>query len=158
MKQIYNAVYPSPIGELGILCQGDSLATIDWLDDLTQDFSLEKNTYASVCLHALDGYFEHRKKRHNLPELLKQGTEFQQLVWSRLLQIPYGEAYSYGDLATQLNTSSRAIGQACRTNRIPILIPCHRIIAKGGIGGFMGKQQRTDRKRWLLNHEGFEFH
>jgi methylated-DNA-[protein]-cysteine S-methyltransferase len=84
------------------------------------------------------------------------GTAFQQRVWQAMREIPLGETISYGALAKQLNSSARAVGNACRTNPIPIIIPCHRIVAKHGIGGFSGMIQgtRITMKEWLLRHEG----
>ena len=64
-----------------------------------------------------------------------------------------GEVISYGELARDLHTSSRAIGQACRTNPVVLFIPCHRVVSVSGIGGYMGKQNRTNIKKWLLEHE-----
>lgn len=85
------------------------------------------------------------------------GTVFQQRVWAALRRIPAGEVRCYGDLARELDTSPRAVGQACRHNPIPILIPCHRVVAVAGIGGFAGARSGplVGRKRWLLEHEGW---
>ena len=71
-----------------------------------------------------------------------------------MLKIPYGETRSYGDLATAIGAMPQAVGSACGTNPIPIVIPCHRVIASGGeIGGFSGGQG-IETKRQLLVHEG----
>jgi len=84
-----------------------------------------------------------------------QGTDFQRRVWRALSKIPYAEVKTYGQLAKELQTSARAIGNACRQNPLPIIIPCHRIVASHGIGGFAGKTtgSHIDAKRWLLAHE-----
>lgn len=86
------------------------------------------------------------------------GTPFQQRVWRELTRIPFGETRSYGDLAARLNSSARAVAGACRRNPLPLLVPCHRVVAKQGLGGFMGKTggQALAIKRWLLQHEGHE--
>ncbi len=86
------------------------------------------------------------------------GTVFQQRLWRELTHIPYGETRSYGELAKRLHSSARAVAGACRRNPLPLLVPCHRVVAKNGPGGFMG---RTDGpalaiKQWLLQHEGHE--
>ena len=77
-------------------------------------------------------------------------------VWQALQKIPYGEVKTYGQLAKELKSSARAVGNACRANPIPIVIPCHRIVAVSGIGGYAGKTDGPvlERKRWLLAHEG----
>ncbi|MEY6432471.1 methylated-DNA--[protein]-cysteine S-methyltransferase [Thioalkalicoccus limnaeus] len=85
------------------------------------------------------------------------GTAFQQRVWAALRAIPPGATRTYGDLAATLETAPRAIGQACRTNPLPILIPCHRVVARSGLGGFSGENggRQLAIKRWLLQHEGY---
>jgi len=86
--------------------------------------------------------------------LCPKGTLFQQEVWRALKTIPPGSVKTYGDVAKELHTSSRAVGQACRRNNIPLFIPCHRVVAAKGLGGFMGGYRHVERKRWLLQHEG----
>lgn len=82
-------------------------------------------------------------------------TCFQTEVRTALCAIPPGETRQYGELARQLNTSARAIGQACRANPVPVIVPCHRVVAVGDLGGFVG-ETRGDMARlkaWLLQHE-----
>jgi len=88
--------------------------------------------------------------------LAPTGTPFQKRVWQALLEIPPGRVRTYGDLARSLGTSPRAVGNACRANPIPLLIPCHRVVAADGLGGFAGETTGTwpDLKRWLLRLEG----
>ena len=86
-----------------------------------------------------------------------QGTPFQLRVWQELRRIPWGQTISYGELARRLGSpkASRAVGQANAVNPIPLIIPCHRVIAAdGSLGGY---SSGPDRKRWLLRHEGFRF-
>ncbi len=108
-----------------------------------------------AILAALDDYF--RDPRAGLPvAVAPAGTRFQQRVWRALQAIPVGQTRSYGDLARDLNTSARAIGGACRANPCLIAIPCHRVVAKVGLGGFGGdvEGRLLAVKRWLLHHEG----
>ena len=94
--------------------------------------------------------------RHNLQNrVYTNGTPYQKKVWLALQQIPPGETKTYGDLANEINSNPRAIGNACRENPLPIIIPCHRIVAKNGIGGYAGKVDgnNIDIKQWLLKHE-----
>ncbi|MEE9573942.1 MAG: methylated-DNA--[protein]-cysteine S-methyltransferase, partial [Candidatus Neomarinimicrobiota bacterium] len=99
-------------------------------------------------------YFKNPDSYFNLP-LAPKGTTFQQKVWQALQNIPSGETRTYGELAKQLNTSPRAIGNTCRANPIPIVIPCHRVVGQNNDGGFMGKTtgQSLEIKKWLLEHE-----
>ncbi|MFO8023971.1 methylated-DNA--[protein]-cysteine S-methyltransferase [Thiohalophilus sp.] len=84
------------------------------------------------------------------------GSDFQLRVWRALRAIPVGSVRTYGELAEKVGGCAQAVGNACRQNPIPIYIPCHRVVAKTGIGGFAGKTAgpRIELKRWLLRHEG----
>ena len=86
------------------------------------------------------------------------GTEFQRKVWSALQRIPAGQVKTYGEIAAELNTSPRAVGNACRRNPIPVIIPCHRVVSAKGLGGFAGQTegQKISIKQQLLAHEGVE--
>lgn len=84
------------------------------------------------------------------------GTPFQLRVWHALLAIPAGQTVTYGAVATLLNTAPRAVGQACGSNPLPLVIPCHRVVSSSGLGGFMHAASGAplDIKAWLLRHEG----
>ena len=89
-----------------------------------------------------------------------RGTPFQQRVWVALSAIPSGEVRTYGDVARVLRSAPRAVGQACGANRIPLIIPCHRVVGgQGALGGFMHSKAGDPIaiKRWLLAHEGLRF-
>jgi len=89
------------------------------------------------------------------PEMKPAGTVFQQRVWSALLDIPWGESMTYAELARRVGSAPRAVGGALRANPIPILIPCHRVVAASALGGYAGASELGQaRKRWLLRHEG----
>ncbi len=87
--------------------------------------------------------------------LAPEGTPFQLRVWRVLCEIPPGHTLTYGELARRLETSPRAVGGACRANPVPLLIPCHRVVARNGLGGFAGRRQGAwpDLKARLLAHE-----
>ncbi|HKQ31176.1 MAG TPA: methylated-DNA--[protein]-cysteine S-methyltransferase, partial [Burkholderiales bacterium] len=106
-----------------------------------------------VC-RRLTAYFRNPRIRFDL-RLRLDGTPFQKKVWRAMRRIPSGRVMSYGELAHRLKSSPRAIGNACRRNPIPIVVPCHRVVAVGGDGGFMGKRGGRPLviKRWLLAHE-----
>lgn len=107
----------------------------------------------------LDEYFRGDRREFDLP-LAPSGTEFQRRVWTALTRVPFGETRSYGELAREVGAGggARAVGQANARNPIPIVIPCHRVLAAGGaIGGYAGdwgEGEGIARKRWLLRHEG----
>lgn len=99
----------------------------------------------------LEEYFDRRRKSFDLP-LAPAGTAFQKSVWRAMQQIPYGEVMPYIAIARQLGTSPRAVGGACGRNPLPIIIPCHRVVASGGLGGYSGFDG-LDSKSFLLSLE-----
>jgi methylated-DNA-[protein]-cysteine S-methyltransferase len=110
---------------------------------------------ARELVRQLRAYLAEPGFRFDLP-LDPSGTEFQHRVWDALAGIAPGRVSTYGALAAELGSAARAVGGACRANRIPLVIPCHRVVARGGLGGFSGQTTgtRLDLKRWLLRHEG----
>ena len=118
--------------------------------------SRQEEIYTSVieqCIFELDEYFYKGRKFFNV-ELNPRGTEFQKKVWNELLTIPYGTTVSYEALAIRIGNinSVRAVGLANGQNPIAIIIPCHRVIGKGGT--HVGYGGGLENKEWLLNHEG----
>jgi methylated-DNA-[protein]-cysteine S-methyltransferase len=115
-------------------------------------------TLRDQVISELDAYFNNAQHLFTLP-LEIQGTVFQQRIWQTLREIPVGQTPTYGDLARQHDTAARAIGTACRSNKIPIIIPCHRVVSKHTLGGFMGGVGETlHYKAWLIQHEKGEYH
>jgi methylated-DNA-[protein]-cysteine S-methyltransferase len=154
MKQ-YHAVVRSPVGFLGIITDEDSLLEVDFLSK--GNVLPAKTMLAKKVVRQLEDYFQNPSSGFDLP-LQATGTEFQQQVWQVMRGIPAGEVMTYGQVAEVLNSSPRAVGNACRANPIPIIVPCHRIVSKQGIGGFAGKTSGRDirNKRELLEHEGWK--
>src|SRR4051812_17239107 len=112
------------------------------------------NALAERAAEQLSDYLENPDTRFELP-LLIEGTAFQRQLWDALCEIPRGKTLTYGELARRLGAEPRAIGQACGDNRLPIVIPCHRVVAADGIGGFAHSTNGylVEAKRWLLAHE-----
>ena len=83
------------------------------------------------------------------------GTLYQQRVWAELQHIPAGKTVPYGLISDTLKSSPRAVAAACKANPVVLAVPCHRVVSKSGIGGFMGmiKGDAIDIKKWLINHE-----
>ncbi len=151
----YDFLYASPIGELGGCIRHHCLTRLEWLDGGGPRLAKSSDEHVKeIIITALSDYFEMGVMRREIPLLLSSGTAFQQAVWRTLGTIPAGSTQTYGDIAKRLQTSARAVGQACRGNIIPLFIPCHRVVAKHAIGGFMGGYRHVERKRWLLRHEG----
>jgi len=150
----YSAVITSPFGKLGILTDSQVLVGIDFLPATFAELQASNNIAAEAC-RQLQAYFANSKHEFCLP-LQEKGSPFQSQVWQSLRQTTPGQTLSYGELAKRLNTSARAIGNACRHNPIPIVTPCHRIVAKTKLGGFSGHLTGSiwNIKHWLLQHEG----
>lgn len=151
--EVYDAVIAAPFGRLGIRTCGDRLIDIDFVSTRVPTYSPRTSLARRVC-RELQAYFADSRHVVRLPVRL-EGTAHQRRVWRALARIPAGEVRSYGEIAGRLRSSARAVGGACRRNPIPIVVPCHRVVAKDGPGGFMGKQSGSALaiKRWLLAHE-----
>ena len=149
----YDAVISTPIGRVGIRLENDALADISFLGDSAAMHTPRTVAAREVC-RQLRAYFTNPRFSFRVP-LTLTGTAFQQRVWRALRRIPVGRTLSYGALARKLSTSARAIGNACRANPVPLVIPCHRVVATNGAGGFMGKRSGSALrlKHWLLEHE-----
>lgn len=116
--------------------------------------SLSLSPIASSFFHELDAYFNGRLNKFKKEIKFITGTDFEHKVWLALKEIPYGETRSYKWIAEKVGSpkATRAIGQALKKNPLPIILPCHRVIASdGSIGGF---SCGVEIKKWLLRHEG----
>jgi methylated-DNA-[protein]-cysteine S-methyltransferase len=115
---------------------------------ITQHRSFKQTTQEILA------YLQRPHQAFSLPAQLA-GSAFQQKVWLAIYAIPLGQTRTYSELAAQLQSGPRAVANACGANRLPLLIPCHRVVAKNGLGGFMrGNKNGLPIKRWLLAHEG----
>jgi methylated-DNA-[protein]-cysteine S-methyltransferase len=115
---------------------------------------IAKNSLAERAARQLERYREDPDAAFDLP-LAVEGTPFQKSVWQAMCAIPRGSTRTYGDLAREIGGEARAVGQACGDNRLPIVIPCHRVVAADGVGGFAHATEGylIEAKRWLLAHE-----
>ncbi|MEK7563938.1 MAG: methylated-DNA--[protein]-cysteine S-methyltransferase, partial [Patescibacteria group bacterium] len=109
--------------------------------------------FLEQCLYEMEEYFSARRRAFSVP-LVMRGTDFQQRVWDALLEVPFGQTVTYGQLAKEIGNAGavRAVGTAVGDNPLAIIIPCHRVLpASGGIGNYASG---SDKKEWLLKHEG----
>lgn len=150
----YQAKLKVPFGVLGISCTDEVLTGIDFLSTRAEPLQPQSAFAKKVC-QQLSAYFADPAFHFDLP-LQPGGTAHQKKVWQAMRAIRSGKAQSYGDLAAKIGSAPLAVGQACGNNPIPVIIPCHRVVGKSGIGGFAKQRdgRMLDIKRWLLAHEG----
>lgn len=153
MNTHYQAIISAPFGKLGIRVEGPHLVGLAFLlDDVAP--ILPKDATTAGVVRALEAYFQNPRAELKIPLCLK-GTDFQQRVWCALQQIPSGTTWTYAELAARVGSGPRAVANACGANPIALVVPCHRVVGKNGLGGFMqGKLAGAlTIKQWLLKHE-----
>lgn len=143
----------SPIGPLTVAAQDGAIISLAFGPDQTdQSDATQSEPVLLQAKRQLAEYFAGGRTTFDLP-LRLQGTQFRCAVWQALATIPFGQTRSYGDIARTVGSAPRAIGGACGANPIPIVVPCHRVVASdGGLGGFSGGAGCAT-KRQLLEHE-----
>ena len=150
----YQAIFSAPFAKLAICCTDEAVLGIEFLSTNTRALAPRNALARQVCVQ-LEAYLADAGFHFDLP-LKLDGTEHQRKVWKAMQSIPCGQTLTYGKLAAQIGSSAQAIGQACGNNPVPVIIPCHRVVGKSGLGGFMqhAEGESLDIKRWLLAHEG----
>ena len=149
----YTIVIDSPLGRLGIRIQDKHITRLDYLAN-TVPLKAAATAFERQVLKQLAQFFDNPEHHFTLP-LDMQGTDFQCRVWQALTEIPSGQTLTYGELAARLDSGARAVGNACRNNPVPIIVPCHRVVSAAGIGGYSGSTggPEIERKQWLLRRE-----
>jgi methylated-DNA-[protein]-cysteine S-methyltransferase len=155
--EAFQACLRAPFATLGITTTDTHVTGIRYLAASVAARAPRRNTIAFLACVQIQTYLDDPSFRFELP-LMLSGTHHRLAVWEAMQRIPAGATRTYGDLAKELGSSPRAVGGACGANPIPLVVPCHRVIAAGGgIGGFMGERGEGFElaiKRWLLGHEG----
>lgn len=144
--------YDTPAGRIGIAEEDGSLTRVTFCTEPPAGAALEETPLIARCKAELDAFFAGERKEFDLPLHLK-GTAFQQKVWAALLEIPYGETRTYGEIAAAIGSpkAARAVGMANNRNPVSILVPCHRVI--GSNGKLVGYGGGLDKKAFLLELE-----
>lgn len=155
-SHIFSAIVAAPFGAIGIRTEAGRLRELVYLPP---QFG-EKDATDEVAQQAADQverYLADADFTFSLP-LAEVGSAFQQRVWAAICAIPRGSVHTYGQVARHIGSAPRAVGQACGANWFPLVIPCHRVTAVGGLGGFSNHDDEhgfhLGVKRWLLTHEG----
>jgi methylated-DNA-[protein]-cysteine S-methyltransferase len=154
---VYDVVIDFPRFKVGVKTRDQRVVEIKYLPLSAQSIP-PKTPLAERAARQLEHYRENPDTAFELP-LLIEGSELQRGVWDAMCAIPRGRTRTYGELARELGADARAIGQACGDNKLPIVIPCHRVVAADGIGGFGHATggYLLEAKRWLLMHEAPAF-
>ncbi|MFZ6691664.1 methylated-DNA--[protein]-cysteine S-methyltransferase [Undibacterium sp. SXout20W] len=153
---IFSAILHAPFGAMGIRVEDQQLAELVYLPPRFKE-KAPLDGVSEQVMEQICAYFDNPDYRFQLP-MKPVGTAFQHRVWQAISAVPRGEVATYGQIARHIRSAPRAVGQACGANWYPLVIPCHRVTAAGGLGGFAHHDDETGFhlgvKRWLLAHEG----
>jgi methylated-DNA-[protein]-cysteine S-methyltransferase len=154
-SELFAAIIPAPFGAMGVRTIDNLVRELVYLPASFPE-KAPADAIAERAVTQIEQYFADPDFRFDLP-LAEVGTAFQHRVWGVISAIPRGDVLTYGEVAKRIRSAPRAVGQACGANWFPLLIPCHRVTASGGIGGFSNHDDETGFhlgvKRWLLKHE-----
>jgi methylated-DNA-[protein]-cysteine S-methyltransferase len=150
---MYDVTVDFPKFKVGVATRDGVVASLKYLPS-SAPAVVAKNALAERAAKQLEGYKRDPNMRFDLPVMI-EGSDLQKAVWQAMCAIPRGKTRTYGDLARELGADARDVGQCCGDNRLPLVIPCHRIVAADGIGGFAHATSGylVEAKRWLLMHE-----
>ena len=150
----FQAKLATPFAVLGIRTVGELLTDIEYLPRGVATLAPLNKLAERVC-RQLERYVDDPHYRFSLP-FEYRGSDFQCRVWREISKISVGKTNTYSEVAQRMQSAPRPVGGACGKNRLPLLIPCHRVLAAHGIGGFMHARggEPITIKRWLLAHEG----
>ncbi len=148
-------IYSSPVGALRIEYTRDAVCKIEFAGDAKEAPAMPQYELKTQIITQLDEYFSRKRRDFSLP-LAPSGTPFQKRVWKALMAIPYGKTRSYQEVAAMIGNEKacRAVGMANHNNPIAIVIPCHRVVGKGG--GLTGYAGGLEKKAFLLELEQCE--
>jgi methylated-DNA-[protein]-cysteine S-methyltransferase len=153
----WDAIVEFPKMKVAVATREGRVCAIRYLPPATA-VQASANELAERAVRQLESYREDPDTKFDLP-LLIEGTEFQRRVWQIMCAIPRGRTLTYGEVARKMGDTNfdaaRVVGQACGDNKLPIVIPCHRVVGADGVGGFSHSTEGylIEVKRWLLMHE-----
>lgn len=152
MKHDYDAIVAAPFGAVAIQARDDFLTRLELLAEPHAEL-FSDNAFVQTVAGQISEYLRNPEAVLSIPYAVK-GTPFQRRVWQAIAAIPCGKTLSYGELAAKVGSGPRAVANVCGANQVPLFIPCHRVVAKNGLGGFMqGDASGLAIKTWLLEHE-----
>jgi methylated-DNA-[protein]-cysteine S-methyltransferase len=142
----------SPVGRLEVEATAEAIVAVHWIDDAGVIEAAAPGLLQEAA-RQLEAYFARRLTTFDLP-LAPAGSPFERDIWRLMCDIAYGDTMTYGEMGEAVGGPARAVGSACGSNPIPVIIPCHRVLGAGNrMVGYSGRG-RVETKRWLLVHEG----
>lgn len=157
MTTLDDASINTPFGAVAVSACNGQLAIELLVRQPSAEIAISKHSANPLVMQTCQQIMRYLENAHATFDLsiTQFGTNFQQRVWQAIAAIPLGEVRTYGELARDLGSGPRAVANACGANNLPLLVPCHRVVAQHGLGGFMqGKEGGLLIKQWLLKHEG----
>lgn len=155
-SELFSAIVAAPFGAVGIRTDAGSVRELVYLPPHFAEKDAN-DAVAELAAQQVTQYFADPDFLFSLP-LMQAGSAYQQKVWAAIRAIARGTVRTYGQVARDIGSAPRAVGQACGANWFPLIIPCHRVTAAGGLGGFASHDDENgfhlSVKRWLLQHEG----
>jgi methylated-DNA-[protein]-cysteine S-methyltransferase len=155
-SELFSAIVAAPFGAIGIRTEDGRVRELVYLPPHFHEKDAQDAVAGEAARQVL-AYFADADFAFDLP-LSDRGSDFQRRVWGAISAIPRGAVRTYGHIAKEIGSAPRAVGQACGANWFPLIIPCHRVTAAGGLGGFSNHDDENgfhlSVKRWLLKHEG----
>ena len=146
-----SATLESPLGRLRVIEADGRIVRLHWRDE--EEERVADDAAPSPLLaeagRQLADYFAGGRQDFDLP-LAPAGSDFQRRVWREMIRIPYGEVLTYGEMAARSGGVARAVGGACGANPIPVIIPCHRVVAGEGLGGYSGRGGLATKRQLLI--------
>lgn len=152
MNTDFDAIIPAPFGAIGIQARDEFLTRLELLAE-QYPAKTSNDVFVQSVVNQITEYLQNPQAALSAPFVVK-GTPFQRRVWQAIAAIPTGHTLSYGELAAKVGSGPRAVANVCGANQVPLFIPCHRVVAKNGLGGFMQRKEHGLLiKQWLLAHE-----
>ena len=150
---IYEGMIEAPWGHICLQWSDKGINRLEFAQGEVKTTDICKHT---ELIQKFSDFFESADNGLHIMHTLS-GTPYQKKVWDAISEIPSGQVRTYTELAEQLGSGPRAVANACRHNPCPLVVPCHRIVAKNGLGGYAGQTSGwlMDVKVWLLAHEGY---
>lgn len=155
MSEPHQNSFDSPIGRIHLTETDGAITGLTWVSRETRsnDFETGTSSVLTEAEHQIHAYFAKKLKEFDLPLAFDRGSPFEQSVWRAMQEIPFGTVWTYGDIADHVGGVARAVGGACGSNPLPLIIPCHRVVGSNGkLTGFSG-DGGIATKQYLLDHE-----